>query len=85
MMYQAYMIFRSVTAGQRAKALLDASGLPCQLRRSPRQLSPAGCAYAMTVREADLDRALRFVRGGNMKAEAIYLRRPDGSFERVEA
>lgn len=83
-MYQAYMIFRSVTAGQRANALLDAVGIPCQLRRSPRQLSPAGCAYAMMVRESDLYRARQLLRSGDLDVEAVYLRKPDGRFERVE-
>ena len=83
MMQQAYLVFRSVTGGQRAKGILDQAGLPSSLRRSPRQLSQNGCAYALTVSAQNLNRALRQLRAEQAEPESVYLRRSDGGDERV--
>ena len=82
-MHQAYLIFRSVTGGQRAKALLEGSGIPCELHRSPRQLSEHGCAYALTLSERSLPAALRMLRRDRIEPVGVYLRRIDGTYERA--
>ena len=83
MMQQAYLVFRSVTGGQRAKGIMDRAGVPASLQRSPRQLSQNGCAYALTVSAQNLNRALRQLRAEQAEPESVYLRRSDGGYERV--
>lgn len=82
-MFDVYMIYRSVTYGQSARAALDSGGVPCRLLRSPREYAPAGCAYAVTVRRRDYSRALRLVNAEGMKPEACYHRQTDGSSVRL--
>ena len=82
-MFEGYLIFRSVTGGQRGKAALDRRGLRCALGRSPRQLAPGGCAYALTVRRADLAAAMDILDKERAEPQNVFLRMPDGSYERV--
>lgn len=82
MMLQAYLIFRSVTGGQRAKAALDRSGIASRLQRSPRQIAENGCAYALTVSGRDLDVTRQLLRRERIAPSSVYIRRTDGSFER---
>ena len=82
-MFDVYMIFRSVTHGQAGKAALDRGQIPAKLIRSPRALSPEGCAYALILRERDLDRAAELLRQADARVAACYRRSRDGSFERL--
>lgn len=83
MMFQAYLVFQSVTGGQRAKAALERYGLSCSLQRSPRQISKNGCAYALTVSDRGLHRAIQQLLQERITPMGVFLRRPDGSFEKV--
>ena len=83
MMLQAYLVFRSVTSGQRALAALERSAIPCRLQRSPRQISEKGCAYALTVSEQNLNRSLGLLRQERILPTGVYLRSADGGFERA--
>ena len=82
-MFDVYMIYRSVTYGQSARAALDRGGVPCRLIRSPREYAPAGCAYAVTVRRRDYSRALGLAAAEGMRPEASFHRKADGSSERL--
>ena len=52
------MIVRSVTYAQRVQRALSRAGIRCQILRAPRDLSDAGCAYAVRIRNCDLAAAL---------------------------
>lgn len=52
------IIARSVTYAQRMQKALARAGVRCQIFRAPRELTEAGCAYAVQVRTEDLTRAL---------------------------
>ncbi|MBO4212045.1 MAG: DUF3343 domain-containing protein [Oscillospiraceae bacterium] len=83
-MYNVYLTLRSVTPGQKASVALRRVGLRHQLLRAPRAIAPGGCAYALALREGDLNRALRLLEQSNVTVQGIYLHLTDGSFERVE-
>lgn len=81
-MLDVYLIYRSVTYGQEASAVVQRAGLRCRLIRSPAKLSPSGCAYALTLRRADAEAALNaLIRAGNAPS-SVWLRTADGSFGR---
>ena len=82
-MYEVYLIYQSVTKGQRAQAVLQRANLRSDLRRSPAAISPSGCAYALRIRSQDLPRAVRALREGNAVPQAGYIRRRDGDYERI--
>ena len=82
-MQYAYFVFRSVTHGQKAKAAADRLGIGARLQRSPRALSESGCAYALTVRQSQMERLAAALHREDALISGIYLKRPDGSFERV--
>ena len=52
------IIARSVTYAQRMQKTLYRAGIRCQIFRAPRDLTDAGCAYAVRVRPEDLSAAL---------------------------
>ncbi len=81
-MFDVYLIFRSVTHGQAGRAALDRGGIPSRLIRSPRELAPSGCAYALTVRGRDLSRAYRFLLEDGTRPSDCFRREADGSFVR---
>ena len=80
-MKDAYFVLRSVTYAQRARQVLEREGIPAAQLRSPRQLSPKSCAYALRVRADRCDRALRLLDRSGLPYEGPWLQRPDGSFE----
>ena len=82
-MYDVYFIFRSVTYGQSGRAVLDRGQIPCRLIRSPRELAPSGCAYALTLRSRDAARAGQLLRREGLQPADCYHRSQDGSFSRV--
>lgn len=82
-MYNVYWILRSVTPAQRASAALNRIGLQHRLMRAPRSLATGGCAYALTLRERDLDRASALLSREAIPPEAIYLRLSDGTYQRI--
>ena len=82
-MQYAFIVFRSVTHGQKGKAAADRLGIRSALQRSPRELSPSGCAYALALQARDLDRLLPALERENARISGVYLRRPDGGYERT--
>ena len=82
-MYDLYLIFRSVTRAQAARASLEQGRLPSRLIRSPRALSPEGCAYALILRSRDRSSALELLSKSGIRVEAQYQRSADGSFGRL--
>ncbi|MBQ1372323.1 MAG: DUF3343 domain-containing protein [Oscillospiraceae bacterium] len=82
-MYHVYLTLRSVTPGQKASSVLQRFGVRHQLLRAPRIIASGGCAYALVVREGDLNRVLSLLEQSNVAVQGIYLRLTDGSFERV--
>ena len=82
-MQYAYIIFRSVTHGQKGKAAADRLGIPAALQRSPRELSASGCAYALVLRASLLDRLLPALEREKALFSGVYLHRPGGGYERT--
>lgn len=83
-MYDVYLVFRSVTHGQSAAATVQRMGLRSSLRRSPAQISAAGCAYALTLRRSDAYAAVEALRRAGNPPTSIWLHEPDGRFGRWE-
>ena len=79
-MSEIYYIFRSVTHGQRAAELLERYGVSGRLQRSPRAVSPSGCAYALVLRGGDRARAEAILRREELSYQGPYQRRMNGSF-----
>ena len=80
-MYDVYLIYRSVTHGQAGRAVLEKNRIPARLIRSPRELAPSGCAYALTLRSRDAENALRLLAGEDRRPKELFRRNPDGAFE----
>lgn len=84
-MNEVYFVFRSVTHGQRAAELLEHSGVSGRLQRSPRAISPSGCAYALVLRGRDRRRAEAVLRREELPYRGPYLRKDNGSFVPADA
>ena len=82
-MLDLYYTVRSVTPGQKGRDALTRAGLRCRLFRAPSATSERGCAYALALRQADGVRAAAVLERAGVRVEGRWLRRPDGSFERV--
>lgn len=83
-MYDQYITVRSVTWGQKGRDVLHQKGIQCQLLRAPREIAPGGCAYALAMPVKDGAMAQRILDRNGIRWVGSYLRRPDGSFARIE-
>ena len=81
--YDIYLILRSVTLAQRARAQLESGGILSRLQRSPGELSEHGCAYALRIRNRELPGAARILRQTGMEPDAAFRALPGGGFERI--
>lgn len=69
-----YLILaRSVTYAQRMQRAISRSGIRCQMFRAPRDLSDSGCAYAIKLEAADLEKALYAVYRSALGPVRIFL------------
>ena len=82
-MYDVYYIYRSVTHGQMGQAALERNRIPSVLIRSPRELAPSGCAYALTLRSRDEPRAFRLLSGEGVRPVDRFRRNTGGAFQRI--
>ena len=64
--------FRSVTPAQRGEHLLRTEGIPCAIRRTPRQLAEQGCGYSVRVRFQELPRATELLRQRGIAYRKTY-------------
>ena len=83
-MYDVYLILRSVTYGQIARAALDRANIPGRLIRSPRELAPSGCAYALLISARDFRYAVQLLKAERIVPTGCFQKMPDGSFVSLE-
>ena len=83
-MYSLYLTLRSVTWGQKGKDALTQAGMRPRLLRAPREIAPGGCAYALALPERDAALARQILDRAGVRWVGSFLRRPDGSFVRLE-
>lgn len=67
------IIARSVTYAQRMQRALDRAGVRCQIFRAPRELTDAGCAYAVRIQASDLAAALPALRRESLNPVQIFV------------
>ncbi|MGI6577646.1 MAG: DUF3343 domain-containing protein [Eubacteriales bacterium] len=71
-----------LTNAQYIKRVLDRSLINAYTCRVPKQLADGGCAYAVKVKENQLEEALQIIRKYNLSYRKIY-RLEDSSCEEV--
>lgn len=64
--------FRSITLAQRAQKLLQRSGVPTALQRTPRDLEQSGCGYCLRLRPSDRQRATQILTRAGITYRGIY-------------
>lgn len=84
-MLEYLFTFRSLTQTQTAQRLLRQQGILASIQRSPKALSKHGCAYALTVTEAQLYEALSSFRARNLQFSGLYRKLGPQNLEEVEA
>lgn len=80
-MNQCLITFRSVTPAQRAEAVLQRSGISCDLRRTPRWMEEKGCGYSLRLRLQDVQRATELLKVNQLPFRKIYLQHEGGKIE----
>ena len=78
-----YITFRSVTVAQRGEKILNAAGIRCAVRRTPRWMEEQGCGYSLRVQTGNIERAVSLLRGEKLPLGKVYLRLEDGGLEEV--
>ena len=76
-MFDYLFTFRSLTAAQRARSVLNAGGIRAPIARTAKRLSANGCGYAIRVR------ALHLLRGADAGYAHLYRVFESGSMEEV--
>ena len=79
-MKQLLITFRSVTYAQRGERLLTASGIRCQLQRTPKWMEQRGCGYSLGLRDQDGERAVALLRREGIPLGRVYRRGDDGGY-----
>lgn len=77
------IVCRSLTFAQRTARVLERSGIPAQLLRTPEGLSERGCSYSVKLSERKLKEALLALNRAEMTPAHLYLTQGDGSYREV--
>jgi hypothetical protein len=78
-----YITFRSVTFAQQGERVLESAGIRARLQRTPRWMEEQGCGYCLTVREADIRRAVQTLGKNRVPLRRVYGREDDGELKEL--
>lgn len=81
----ALILFRTLLYAQRGARVLSKFGIPCTVVKAPRLAEDRGCTYALRLSDRRRVRALEALRSQGMEHGRVFLVRPDGTLEEVEA
>ena len=76
-----YITFRSVTVAQRGEKILNAAGIRCAVRRTPRWMEEQGCGYCIRLSGAEVPDALALLRRNQLSWRKVYYQGEDGVLE----
>ena len=76
-----YITFRSVTVAQRGEKILNAAGIRCAVRRTPRWMEEQGCGYCIRLSGAEVPDALALLRKNQLSWRKVYHQGEDGVLE----
>ncbi|MGN1025308.1 MAG: DUF3343 domain-containing protein [Faecousia sp.] len=76
-----YITFRSVTVAQRGEKILNAAGIRCAVRRTPRWMEEQGCGYCIRLSGSEVPDALALLRKNQLSWRKVYHQGEDGVLE----
>ena len=76
-----YITFRSVTVAQRGEKILNAAGIRCAVRRTPRWMEEQGCGYCIRLSGAEVPDALALLRKNQLSWRKVYYQGENGVLE----
>ena len=76
-----YITFRSVTVAQRGEKILNAAGIRCAVRRTPRWMEEQGCGYCIRLSGAEVPYALALLRKNQLSWRKVYHQGENGVLE----
>ena len=76
-----YITFRSVTVAQRGEKILNAAGIRCVVRRTPRWMEEQGCGYCIRLSGAEVPDALALLQKNQLSWRKVYQQGADGVLE----
>ena len=76
-----YITFRSVTVAQRGEKILNAAGIRCAVRRTPRWREEKGCGYCIRLAGSEVSDALALLRRNQLSWRKVYYQGEDGVLE----
>lgn len=74
---------RSLTYAQRAKQILERTGITAQILRSPQSISGKGCGHAVRVAEHRLQDAVYALQKVSFPFFRVYRSMGDGTYQEV--
>lgn len=77
------IVCRSLTFAQRTAAVLERSGIPVRLLRSPREVSATGCSHSVKIAQRNLNNALAALNRAGLSPTRVYAIEGDGSYREV--
>ena len=72
-MKQYLITFRSVTYAQRGERSLGARGISGSLSRTPKWMEQQGCGYGLTLRSANIYKAVDTLRQDGLSWRRVYV------------
>ena len=78
-----YITFRSVTVAQRGEKILNAAGIRCAVRRTPRWMEEQGCGYCLRLHARQLAAAAELLTREGVPFRKLYEQTAGGQLEEV--
>ena len=82
-MFEYLFTFRSLTAAQSARSVLNADGIRAVVGRAPKRMSVNGCGYTLRVSAHSGIRALHLLKEKGAEYAHLYRAYHSGSMEEV--
>ena len=76
-----YITFRSVTVAQRGEKILNAAGIRCAVRRTPRWMEEQGCGYCIRLSGSEVPDALALLQKNQLSWRKVYHQGENGVLE----
>ena len=82
-MFEYLFTFRSLTAAQQARSVLNTQAIRAPVGRAPKRMSSGGCAYVLRVSARDGIRAMHLLRASGAEFVHLYRIYQSGMTEEV--
>ena len=72
-MYGCLVVVKTITNAQKIKKILETHGYEAHIIRSPREISPGGCGYALSINQNKMSDILMLLKNQGSPDYKVYV------------